>query len=169
MKLLREFQDFNYDRALLEQSKKEGRFLMRGICQRADVINQNGRIYPREILEREVLNYQKLIKESRAYGEADHPERSQVEFSFVSHIVREMSMDRDGIVWATIEVFDSPTKGGIIREIANKGGTIGISSRGVGETENNGEAEIVKEWVATDRKSTRLNSSHSQISYAVFC
>src|SRR5688572_9489577 len=28
---------------------------------------------------------------------------------------------------------------------------------------------VAREWHADDRKSTRLNSSHSQISYAVFC
>ncbi len=63
--------------------------MLKGIIQRANTLNQNGRVYPTSILEREIMNYQKLIQENRALGECDHPDSSVVELKNVSHIVRE--------------------------------------------------------------------------------
>lgn len=62
-----------------------GRIIVRGVCQRADAPNQNGRIYSRALLERIVAEYQKLIDERRALGELDHPESSVVELKNSSH------------------------------------------------------------------------------------
>ena len=78
-KLLREWTPFEYDKKiLLEQRDTTGKMMLKGIIQRANTLNQNGRIYPQSILEREVINYQKLIKENRALGECDHPDSSVV-------------------------------------------------------------------------------------------
>ena len=72
-KLLREWTPFEYDKKLLlEQRDATGKMMLRGIIQRANTLNQNGRIYPQSILEREVVNYQKLIKENRALGDHIH-------------------------------------------------------------------------------------------------
>ena len=80
-KLLTEWRPFQYTKEMIEESKRVngGKILMKGILQKSDTLNQNGRIYPRPILEREVRNYQKFIKENRALGECDHPESSVVE------------------------------------------------------------------------------------------
>ena len=67
--------------------------LMKGILQKSETVNQNGRIYPRVILDREIRNYQKFIKENRALGELDHPDSSVVELKNASHIVREAHME----------------------------------------------------------------------------
>src|ERR1700758_3428317 len=67
--------------------------LMKGILQKADTLNQNGRIYPLQVLEREVRNYQKFILENRAVGELDHPDSSVVNLKNVSHVVREAYLE----------------------------------------------------------------------------
>lgn len=145
MKLLREWTPFQYDRKkLLEEKDHGGRFMMSGILQKSDVLNQNGRIYPRSVLERELENYQKFIRENRALGELDHPESSVVELKNVSHVVREASMDDSGVVWGTIEVLDTPG-GKILKSLVEAGVTIGISSRGVGSTKNEGGSAIVQD------------------------
>ena len=97
LKLLTEWSAWEYDKqAIKEQIDSDSpRLLMKGILQKANTLNQNGRVYPNEILDREVRNYQKFIKENRALGELDHPDSSVVELKNASHIVREAYMDGD--------------------------------------------------------------------------
>lgn len=46
-----------------------------GVLQRAEAKNQNGRIYPKEILKRETEKYRKdRVNQRRALGELDHPD-----------------------------------------------------------------------------------------------
>jgi hypothetical protein len=133
MKLLTEWTPLNYDKSLLKEQKDQyGKMMLKGIIQRANTLNQNGRVYPTSILQREIQNYQKLIQESRALGECDHPESSVVELKNVSHIVREARMQGDD-VYGTIEILDTPS-GKIIQSLIESGVTLGISSRGVGST-----------------------------------
>ena len=91
LKLITEWSAWEYDKktTLKEAAENNGRYIMRGILQKANTLNQNGRVYPTEILQREVRNYQKFIAESRALGECDHPDSSVVELKNASHIVRE--------------------------------------------------------------------------------
>jgi hypothetical protein len=97
-KLLTEWLAFDYSKEMIKESKDRhgGKILMKGILQKADTLNQNGRVYPELILEREVRNYQKFIQENRALGECDHPDSSVVELKNASHIVRDAHME-DGI------------------------------------------------------------------------
>src|SRR5687768_17659796 len=44
-----------------------------------------------------------------------------------------------------------------------------IGSRGPGETQIETDRRLIGQRISRDRKSTRLNSSHGYISYAVFC
>ena len=142
MKLLTEWCAFNITKEMIKESKeKYGKIMLKGIIQRANTLNQNGRIYPKSILEREVMNYQKLIKENRALGECDHPDSSVVELKNVSHIVREAYMTGDD-VYGTIEVLDTPS-GKIIQSLIESGVTLGISSRGVGSTTSKGNTQVV--------------------------
>ena len=56
--LLTEYRTFKVDKRLVEASIKENKSLVvKGVIQRAEAKNQNGRIYPREILEREIKKY----------------------------------------------------------------------------------------------------------------
>ena len=75
LRLLNSYEVFDYTPDMIKESlEKTGKILLKGILQKADTLNQNGRIYPLEILKREIRNYQKFILENRALGELDHPE-----------------------------------------------------------------------------------------------
>jgi len=107
-----------------------GRTIVKGILQRAGAENQNGRIYPRPILEREAKKYETLIKERRALGELDHPDSSVINLKNVSHNVREIHWDGDDLV-GTVEILPTPS-GNILKELLRAGILLGISSRGMG-------------------------------------
>lgn len=124
--------------------KNGGRLLLKGILQKADTLNQNGRVYPRAVLEREVRNYQKFINERRAIGELDHPSTSVVELKHGSHIVTEAKMEGDVVV-GTIEVLTKLPMGKVLQGYIEHGIKMGISSRGVGSTTNEGNKTLVND------------------------
>jgi hypothetical protein len=143
--LLREWYPLTVDKSVISESMRSngGKLFLKGILQKAETLNQNGRIYPKPILEREVRNYQKLIDENRALGECDHPDTAVVELKNTSHIVREAYMQGD-VVYGTIEILPTPS-GKIIQDLISSGVTLGISSRGVGSVQNVGGNTIVQE------------------------
>ena len=145
MKLLTEWFPVSYTKDMINESKQQygGKIVLKGPIQKANTLNQNGRIYPRSILEREIMNYQKLIQENRAMGECDHPDSSVVELKNVSHVVKEAYMEGD-IVYGAIEILDTPS-GKIIQSLIESGVTLGISSRGVGSTQKEGSTQIVQD------------------------
>lgn len=120
------------------------KILMKGILQKADTLNQNGRIYPMAVLEREVRNYQKFIIENRAVGELDHPDSSVVNLKNVSHVIREAYIE-NGTVLGTIEVLHKTPSGAILAGLVESGIKLGISSRGVGSTRKQGEYYVVQD------------------------
>lgn len=144
-KLLTEWMAFDYTPDTIKESRDVhgGKIIMKGILQKSDTINQNGRVYPNEILTREVRNYQKFIKENRALGECDHPDSSVVELKNASHIVREAHMDGD-VCYGTVELLDTPS-GKILQSLVESGITLGISSRGVGSTRREGDRDVVQD------------------------
>ena len=130
-RLITEWVNFEYDTKLIKEQVEAGQpLMMKGILQKAETLNQNGRVYPRAILEREIRNYQKFIKENRALGELDHPDSSVVELKNASHTIREAYMEND-IVYGTVEILNTPS-GKILQSLVESGITLGISSRGVG-------------------------------------
>lgn len=145
MKLLTEWSPFEYSSDMIVESKEAngGKILMKGVLQKADTLNQNKRIYPQAILEREIRNYQKFIAENRALGECDHPQTSVVELKNASHIIREAHM-QGGVVYGTVELLDTPA-GKILQSLVESGVTLGISSRGVGSTKRDGDYDVVQE------------------------
>ena len=145
LKLITEWSAWEYDKekTINEASSNGGRYIMRGILQKANTLNQNGRVYPIDILEREVRNYQKFIAENRALGELDHPDSSVVELKNASHIVREAYMQGD-ICYGSVEILDTPS-GKILKSLVDSGVTLGISSRGVGSTRKEGDYQVVQD------------------------
>ena len=145
LKLITEWSAWEYDKekTLNEASTNGGKYIMRGILQKANTLNQNGRVYPMDILEREVRNYQKFIAENRALGELDHPDSSVVELKNASHIVREAYMQGD-ICYGSVEILDTPS-GKILKSLVDSGVTLGISSRGVGSTRKEGDYQVVQD------------------------
>jgi hypothetical protein len=144
-KLLTDWTPFEYSSTTIQESREAngGKLVLKGILQKADTLNQNGRVYPEVILDREVRNYQKFIRENRALGECDHPDSSVVELKNVSHIVREAYMD-NAICYGSVELLDTPA-GKILQSLVESGVTLGISSRGVGSTRRDGDHEIVQD------------------------
>tara|TARA_B100000902_G_C27259331_1_gene889745 strand:+ start:425 stop:1024 length:600 start_codon:yes stop_codon:yes gene_type:complete len=143
-KLLTEWTNFEYDYNLIkEQRTSGGPLIMKGILQKAETLNQNGRVYPKVILEREIRNYQKFIKENRALGELDHPDSSVVELKNASHIIKEAHMEGN-IVYGTVEILNTPS-GRVLQSLVESGVTLGISSRGVGSTRSEGNTQVVQD------------------------
>ena len=119
---------------------ESGRTIVKGILQRAGAENQNGRVYPRNILEREAKKYEVLIKERRALGELDHPDSGVINLKNVSHNIREIHWDNDDLV-GTVEILPTPS-GNILKELLKAGILLGISSRGMGSVINIGEGKV---------------------------
>ena len=109
-----------------------GRTIVKGILQRAGAENQNGRVYPMQILQREAKRYETLIKERRALGELDHPDSSVINLKNVSHNVREIHWEGNDLC-GTVEILPTPS-GNILKELLRAGILLGISSRGMGST-----------------------------------
>ncbi len=137
--LLIEFNSFEHQ-IMQEGSDIHGkpRLVMKGILQRGDTLNQNGRIYPMTVLDREMRNYQKLIRERRSVGALDHTDSSVIELKTVSHVIREAWIE-DKVVYGKVEILPTDS-GNTLRALVESGITVGISSRGVGSvrTDSNG-------------------------------
>ena len=143
--LLTEYRQFKVDKLLIEQSIKENKpLIVSGIIQRAEAKNQNGRVYPKEILMKEIQNYvDGPVKERRALGELDHPESSVINLQNVSHNIKEIKVDGND-VYGTFEILSTPA-GNILKELFRNGITVGVSSRGMGSVEeslNEGTLEV---------------------------
>jgi hypothetical protein len=122
------------------QEAENGVVLVKGVLQRAGAENQNGRVYPMEILRREAKKYDQLIKERRALGELDHPDSSVINLKNVSHNIREIHWENNDLC-GTVEILPTPS-GNILKELLRAGILLGISSRGMGSTRNIGEGKV---------------------------
>ena len=143
--LLTEYRPFKIDKQLVERSIKENKPLrVSGIIQRAETKNQNERVYPKEVLMREIKKYiEGPVKERRALGELDHPESSVINLQNVSHNIVEIKV-KDNDVYGTFEILSTPA-GNILKELFRNGITVGVSSRGMGSVEeglNEGTLEV---------------------------
>tara|TARA_R110002167_G_scaffold111671_1_gene283612 strand:- start:156 stop:788 length:633 start_codon:yes stop_codon:yes gene_type:complete len=125
-------------------AKNGGRVIVEGVLQRSGAKNQNGRIYPKEILAREVANYKKTqIAEKRALGELDHPESSVVNLNNVSHNVVDCWWSGDDVI-GKVEILSTPS-GNILKELLKAGILLGISSRGLGSVKELDEGTVAVE------------------------
>jgi len=107
-----------------------GGMMLTGKLQEADVQNGNGRVYPMNIMEREVKKYAQVVEDRRALGELDHPESSVINLVNVSHMVTEVWMDGPSVM-GKIKVLETPS-GQILKALVESGVKTGISSRGMG-------------------------------------
>ena len=131
--LLVDYMTFDVTPSQINESIKnnDGRLIVKGVLQRAEAKNQNGRVYPRETLVREAKKYAETnIAERRALGELDHPDSSVVNLNNVSHNILEMHWKGDDLL-GTVEVLGTPA-GNILKELFKSGIKLGISSRGMG-------------------------------------
>ena len=143
--LLVDYIPFEVTREQINESitDNNGRLIVKGVLQRAEAKNQNGRVYPKETLVREAGKYAKVqIKERRALGELDHPDSSVVNLNNVSHNVLDMAWQGDDLV-GTVEVLGTPA-GNILKELFKSGIKLGISSRGLGSVKEIHEDDTVE-------------------------
>ena len=126
---------------------KEGggkNYKIKGIFLQADIKNRNGRVYPMEILEKEVSRYnKKFINENRAYGELGHPEGPTVNLERVSHMVTELYPDGKNFI-GEAKIMETPM-GKIVKNIMDEGGKLGVSSRGMGSLDQKNGANYVRD------------------------
>ena len=121
----------------------DGKLVVKGVLQRAESQNQNGRVYPKDLLMREAKKYtDNFINQKRALGELDHPDSSVVNLQNTSHNVTEMHFNGNDLV-GTVEVLGTPS-GNILKELFKSGIKLGISSRGLGSVEsiNDGSQQV---------------------------
>ena len=149
--LLREFYELcpngTCEDLLTEEEKRmvreNGALFLTGVMQRADAQNGNGRVYPRGILEREVENYSKIVKERRALGELDHPDDSVVNLKNASHMITEVWWDGNDVM-GKAQILNTPS-GQVLKELVNAGVKLGISSRGLGSVSEQMGKTIVED------------------------
>ena len=151
--LLVDYIPFDISQDTINEAIKEdnGKLIVRGVLQRAEAKNQNGRVYPKDILMRESKKYdENFIKQKRALGELDHPDSSVVNLQNVSHNITEMHFEGDNLI-GTCEILTTPS-GNILRELIKNGIKLGISSRGLGsvETVNEGPNDQPVQKVGQD-------------------
>ena len=172
--LIVDYLPFEIEPEQINESMKEndGKLIVRGVLQRAESKNQNGRVYPKDILVREAKKYtDEFINQRRAMGELDHPESSVVNLQNVSHNIKKMHFEGDNLM-GEVEVLGTPS-GNILKELFKSGIKLGISSRGMGSvetvTEDSGkEAQEVQpdfELIAFDFVSNP--STHGAFMYPV--
>jgi hypothetical protein len=109
---------------------KTGPMKVRGVFQRADEENNNKRIYPKELLCREIEKLEESMKNRRLMGELDHPQHDSVKLSQVSHLITKLEAKGNEII-GEAEILDTPM-GKVARALIEGGVQIGISSRGMG-------------------------------------
>ena len=132
----------------LREDDKAGRpIVVVGIIQRADAKNQNGRIYPYDILRKEVDRYKnEVISQGNAIGELDHTNEPIIQLERASHVIEDLWWDGPDQkeVWGKIRLLSTP-KGQLAKNIVFDGIPLGISSRAVGSVESRGDCDYVKE------------------------
>tara|TARA_R110000796_G_scaffold217524_6_gene333605 strand:+ start:853 stop:1464 length:612 start_codon:yes stop_codon:yes gene_type:complete len=129
---------------LTEEEKRfvtNGGMILSGKLQEAEVQNGNGRVYPKKVLEREMKNYAKLVKENRALGELDHPDDSVINLKNASHMVTDVWWDGNSVM-GKVKVLNTPS-GKILQALVKDDCNLGISSRALGSLdESRGHAVV---------------------------
>ena len=139
--LLIEYALFTPQSTILTEGKGDRNLVVEGVIQRAEAKNQNGRIYPKTILAREVEKYiEGPVAENRALGELDHPESMVINLKNVSHNIKQLWWDGDDLM-GKVEVLPTPS-GNILKELFLNKITVGISSRGMGSVQPLGEGTV---------------------------
>lgn len=147
MKLIKEVtEEIKYISELNEETGKKSHFI-EGVFLQSNLKNRNGRMYPKEVMQKEVARYTKeSIEKKRAYGELGHPEGPTVNLDRVSHMIVGLKEDGDNYV-GRAKILDTPM-GRIVKELIDEGASLGVSSRGLGSLkERNGVNEVQEDFM----------------------
>ncbi len=138
MKLISEHFSDDVEYITEQDDNGKKKFALKGIFMQAEIKNRNGRVYPFEVLNKEVERYNKeFIEQNRAYGELGHPDGPTVNLDKVSHMVTSLKPDGKNFI-GEAKVMSTPM-GEIVKNIMDDGGKLAVSSRGMGSlTKKNG-------------------------------
>ena len=137
-----EVQDVEYITEEKENGKKD--YKIKGIFMQADIKNRNGRVYPMEILQKEVKRYNKqYINEKRAFGELGHPDGPTVNLERASHMITGLYPDGKNFI-GEAKILSTPM-GNIVKNLMDEGAKLGVSSRGMGSLVQKNGANYVKD------------------------
>ena len=148
MKLIKEHTEtVNY---LIEEDKETGQknYNIEGVFLQADIKNRNGRLYPTDILDKEVKRYMKEnVKKNRAYGELGHPDSPTINLDRVSHMIKDLKLEDKNFI-GKAKIMDTPY-GKIVKSLIDEGASLGVSSRGMGslKTTKDGTSEVQKDFM----------------------
>tara|TARA_Y100001937_G_scaffold82553_1_gene111717 strand:+ start:1756 stop:2400 length:645 start_codon:yes stop_codon:yes gene_type:complete len=141
MKLIsEEIQDAQY---LIEDNNGKKNYKIKGVFLQSDIKNRNGRVYPKEIMIKEVNRYQKeFVNKKRAFGELGHPDGPTVNLERVSHMITDLKQDGTNFI-GEAKIMNTPY-GKIVKGLIDEGAQLGVSSRGMGSLEQRNGANYVK-------------------------
>ena len=144
MKLISEFNDYSVQPVIVEENEKgEKEYFIEGIFMQSEIKNRNGRVYPKEVMQKEVKRYVKeFVEKQRAFGELGHPEGPTINLDKVSHLITKLEEDGNNYV-GRAKILSTPN-GQIVRNLIDDGAKLGVSSRGLGSLEQKGGAQYVK-------------------------
>jgi hypothetical protein len=129
---------------LVEETNGKKEYKIRGIFLQSDVKNRNGRVYPREVLVREVNRYNKdFVERKRAFGELGHPDGPTVNLERVSHMITKLSSSGKDFI-GEAKIMNTPY-GKIVKGLIDEGAQLGVSSRGMGSIMNRNGVNYVKD------------------------
>ncbi len=122
-------------------------YFIRGPFMQANIKNRNGRVYPAEVLDKEVNRYvTENVHKNRAYGELGHPTSPTINLDRVSHMIKELTRDGDNFIGKAKIMTETPM-GQIVKNLMDEGASLGVSSRGMGSLKNkNGAAEVQNDF-----------------------
>ena len=119
-------------------------YKIRGVFMEADVKNRNNRMYPMQVLEKEVKRYNKeYVQQKRAFGELGHPDGPTVNLERVSHMITKLYPDNKQFI-GEAKIMDTPY-GKIVKNLIDEGAKLGVSSRGMGSLEPQRDMHVVKD------------------------
>ena len=129
---------------LKENKDGKPQYYIEGIFIQAEKKNKNGRVYPKEILQKEVSKYcAELVEKKRAFGELGHPDGPTINLDRVSHMIVELNEDGDNYI-GVAKIMDTPN-GKIVKALIDEGASLGVSTRGMGSLKSRGDFQEVQE------------------------
>ena len=145
MKLISEFNDYAVAPVIVESNESGKKdYFIEGIFMQSEIKNRNGRIYPKEVIQKEVKRYNKeFVEQDRAFGELGHPEGPTINLDKVSHMITKLEEDGNNFV-GRAKILSTPN-GQIVKNLIDDGAKLGVSSRGLGSLESKGNAQYVKD------------------------
>ena len=136
-----EIQDVEYICEQKEDGNKN--YKIKGVFMQADIKNRNGRVYPMEVLNKEVRRYNKeYINEKRAFGELGHPDGPTVNLERASHMITKLYPDGKNFI-GEAKIMSTPM-GEIVKTLMDEGAKLGVSSRGMGSLDQKNGANYVR-------------------------